>query len=889
MGIFDPKADTSVAYEQPVQQPQSMGLALANVGTDIAGGILRAKVSGQGGGQGEDYSDEWAMAQFQTDLQKANAARAEGKKALADRIESTALLNAQRNGLAYNKDLEATYSALTGRPGEELLFSEEEIMENRIMETPEYEAAFTSTYATDPDVSSEKRHQLAMSQVARQQGQASIMLDQSIQWTQGKRDAFFSAVDDFENAALGTLNQMAQKNGFADLQSIRQARAVWEQTKSGFLSMRPEGVKAEQWKQFEARMSQVDAVFDNLEEISTEEGVSALAASELARGIQNKEDWTPGMKLIAKQYFKDGLATGAIAPTEVREMVGSLIYEDFEPSNGQPTGFDPDGNPVEEPLPKSVTDTLSGEDAEASFDRAKNITKLTGSGDTSKVTTDPTYRNDFFKTTQVAFAAMSKIGKENRRFVSADGISEVFNGQIVEGLRKAGTTDPVKARATAEMGFNALDNQFAIASTQLSNSLQGTILRLDPQGNLVLNREEILSRTTPEMFNQIEQAANDFYGGNVLALLKDRGMKARMVPVEGGGFRQATAVNLPSEVYEGLGDLETIRGQLRSVKAIKNKRDEFRVLRDEFTEEADNNLEGSQGGDTLRSLDYEGNTLDLIKEFEGFRETPYWDVNAFRVGYGSDTITKPDGTVVQVREGMSVSREDAERDLRRRTQEFATGAKRQVGSEVWTSYPSNVRAALTSIAYNYGSLPERILEEARSGDVNALASAVEGLAGDNDGVNRDRRLKEAAIIRGGPMDENGQLVYTPRPVGRPQTRRNQAGGAASVDIPDVDTPELSGGGGGSIEGVDAQTASVEATSTSQEASRSAEEDKESASKINEQQRNRVLRILKAQGVDTDVIAKFDSMEAAQEAINNGTLSDGDLYEVNGEIEVVEKA
>ena len=37
------------------------------------------------------------------------------------------------------------------------------------------------------------------------------------------------------------------------------------------------------------------------------------------------------------------------------------------------------------------------------------------------------------------------------------------------------------------------------------------------------------------------------------------------------------------------------------------------------------------------------NAFDLIKRFEGFRTTPYWDVNAYRTGYGSDTVTLADG------------------------------------------------------------------------------------------------------------------------------------------------------------------------------------------------------------------------------------------------------
>lgn len=141
-------------------------------------------------------------------------------------------------------------------------------------------------------------------------------------------------------------------------------------------------------------------------------------------------------------------------------------------------------------------------------------------------------------------------------------------------------------------------------------------------------------------------------------------------------------------------------------------------------------------------------TLSAIRKFEGFRETPYWDINAFRVGYGSDTITKPDGTVVRVTEGMTVTREDAERDLARRSEEFANTAANQVGPDVWAKLPETARAALTSVAYNYGSLPDRIIDDVRSGDTNAIAGAILSLSGDNDGINARRRATEAAMIRG---------------------------------------------------------------------------------------------------------------------------------------------
>jgi GH24 family phage-related lysozyme (muramidase) len=143
---------------------------------------------------------------------------------------------------------------------------------------------------------------------------------------------------------------------------------------------------------------------------------------------------------------------------------------------------------------------------------------------------------------------------------------------------------------------------------------------------------------------------------------------------------------------------------------------------------------------------------DFLRRREGFRDTPYYDVNAFRAGYGSDTATLADGTVVPVRQGMTVSREDAERDLTRRIPEFERRVVSAVGQDQYAALPPNAQAALISIAYNYGTLPGSIRAAARSGDPAALAQAVAGLAGDNEGVNAIRRREEAAMIAGTPVN-----------------------------------------------------------------------------------------------------------------------------------------
>lgn len=150
--------------------------------------------------------------------------------------------------------------------------------------------------------------------------------------------------------------------------------------------------------------------------------------------------------------------------------------------------------------------------------------------------------------------------------------------------------------------------------------------------------------------------------------------------------------------------------------------------------------------------------VDLLKRFEGFRSSAYWDVNAFRAGFGSDTVTLADGSIQKIVEGMSVSRDDAFRDLVRRTQEFQQVVIGQIGGERFNALSTDGQAALVSIAYNYGSLPDRILEAIRTGTAAEMASAVRGLATDNNGINASRRNAEADLLAKGSPQLAAQIA-----------------------------------------------------------------------------------------------------------------------------------
>jgi GH24 family phage-related lysozyme (muramidase) len=172
----------------------------------------------------------------------------------------------------------------------------------------------------------------------------------------------------------------------------------------------------------------------------------------------------------------------------------------------------------------------------------------------------------------------------------------------------------------------------------------------------------------------------------------------------------------------------------------------------------------------------------LIRGFEGLTTRAYADTrtstgkfDAWRTGYGSDTVTLSDGTVQAVTQATRITPEDAERDLTRRIGEFQATIIRQVGVDAWAALPPSARAGLTSVAYNYGSLPSSVVGAVKGGDVNSIAAAVASLD-----ANPGRRKREAAAILGG-MEPAPEFADVPFDVRRQLYDRLAAAGKATIE------------------------------------------------------------------------------------------------------------
>jgi GH24 family phage-related lysozyme (muramidase) len=258
-----------------------------------------------------------------------------------------------------------------------------------------------------------------------------------------------------------------------------------------------------------------------------------------------------------------------------------------------------------------------------------------------------------------------------------------------------------------------------------------------------------------------------------VALGKDKNIQDANTALD-GLVNSALASNDPAVVNKSLAGVHDLIDQLEKTGAV-TPGVAAQMRRERAQQYAKLSLESDAAADPTGTLakvglsthekdpggDLTTQSAALLKHFEGFAGKASWDVDHHRLGYGSDTITTADGKVIEVKPGMTVTPEDAERDLNRRLPYAINSASETVGGNFF-KLSTRAQAALVSLEYNYkNGLRNKalagVVSAAQSGDPEALAKAIETLPAGSSNPEiakglKNRRAQEAAYIRGGTTD-----------------------------------------------------------------------------------------------------------------------------------------
>tara|TARA_R110000782_G_scaffold839_5_gene3007 strand:+ start:3792 stop:7160 length:3369 start_codon:yes stop_codon:yes gene_type:complete len=147
---------------------------------------------------------------------------------------------------------------------------------------------------------------------------------------------------------------------------------------------------------------------------------------------------------------------------------------------------------------------------------------------------------------------------------------------------------------------------------------------------------------------------------------------------------------------------------------------------------------------------------NFIKPREGFRENPYPDPpedpnGRLSIGYGSDTITRPDGSFYKITRKSKVTREDAERDLIRRIKdEFKPRVVQRLNSRGvdYNTLPLKLKVVFIDLAYNYGTLFFDFIEGYKASGVQGVIDELQRRANLGGSQVPSRRKAEIAYLGG---------------------------------------------------------------------------------------------------------------------------------------------
>jgi hypothetical protein len=137
-----------------------------------------------------------------------------------------------------------------------------------------------------------------------------------------------------------------------------------------------------------------------------------------------------------------------------------------------------------------------------------------------------------------------------------------------------------------------------------------------------------------------------------------------------------------------------------------------------------------------------------VPELTAYKDDDYTVSSGFtyRIGFGSDTITSTTGGVRRVKEGDTITTEQAYLDIERRLKtEFKSKVVATCDSNGvnYDSLPSPVKTVFIDCAYNYGSLWNSIVISYRDGGVPGLIAELQRRA--NRGPSQVPRRREAEI------------------------------------------------------------------------------------------------------------------------------------------------
>jgi GH24 family phage-related lysozyme (muramidase) len=156
----------------------------------------------------------------------------------------------------------------------------------------------------------------------------------------------------------------------------------------------------------------------------------------------------------------------------------------------------------------------------------------------------------------------------------------------------------------------------------------------------------------------------------------------------------------------------------------------------------------------------------FIAKWEGFSARAYWDINHWRLGYGSSTEGPSE---IPVTKDMTTTSERAQQNLALRVGAFRAICIAAATPRLWQFMSRNQQIALIDLCYNYGHIPIDL-----TGSSETVAGRIARRGTDNGGINAKRRQAESSLY----LTKDISIMTTGTP--NPQAQVQMSSAATTV-------------------------------------------------------------------------------------------------------------
>ena len=539
MPTLNPVINPNIQAEAPVTtQASQAGSTLFQGLTSALGTINTAQPKGPTASE-IDVSLNTGLVRG---LDTAQALRDQGRDKEALVMERTVTTNfAVAGGDLGSADTRALIETVTGRPIDFVGFSAEEVAKSNAMQTPEFQNYFIGSLA-DPAMETatdEQRVDYALRRISRAQGNALLIEEAQLYWTNQSEGAYISTISDFMDTNLGALAIADQQGQSLSLATVQETKAQWGITKSTALR-RPPNVTNDQWASIKGQTDTIDSMLDYLETMAGNENVSSRLADNMVRAIQDVAK-TEGralnagenivLQMVLRHDTQSLLALseqGTVfseAITAAEGLAGvsaARVSLGFQQVDTSPDLIDVPDDPRLGWDPEIFTNA-KGKDPSASLASAEGLMGLNKGGAKPSYLTDPTYQEQWGVAMSSGFASLYHVTDQNN-WVTEGKYRELLSPELFANLETMKSVNPVLYEALRGNAFAAIDKNRASLLANLSQRDSEEVFRYDEStGNLTATLDGVLSSNliAENIKSALVALVNEQYGGDVNAAFDD--------------------------------------------------------------------------------------------------------------------------------------------------------------------------------------------------------------------------------------------------------------------------------------------------------------------------------------------------------------------------------